>query len=85
MQRTYNIVYNEIYGDSYYKLVILPKSKARTMLNRHIHEEKIKRQPCEICNKENAEGHHPDYNEPLSIAWLCRLHHRELHKHLRLE
>ena len=46
---------------------------------------KIKRQPCEICGDKKSDGHHPDYKNPLEVIWLCRIHHAELHRTLRLE
>ena len=37
--------------------------------------------PCEVCGtRENIEKHHEDYTKPLKVRWLCRKHHRELHK-----
>lgn len=35
-------------------------------------------QPCRICGAP-AEAHHPDYDKPLRVEWLCRWHHRRLH------
>lgn len=37
-------------------------------------------QSCSIagCNRP-AERHHPDYNKPTEIIWLCRRHHKEEH------
>jgi hypothetical protein len=39
------------------------------------------RQICSVvgCN-ELGERHHPDYDKPLKIIWLCRNHHKEYHK-----
>ncbi len=37
-------------------------------------------QPCVICGADKAEMHHPDYDKPLDIIWLCRPHHLGLHK-----
>lgn len=34
--------------------------------------------PCEACGEE-AVGHHDDYNKPLEVRWLCKLHHYEWH------
>lgn len=45
----------------------------------------IDRGPCEICGALHGEagaivdGHHPDYDKPMHVQWLCRLHHRRLH------
>jgi hypothetical protein len=38
----------------------------------------IRRQLCHCGAR--AEMHHPDYAKPLDVVWLCRVHHRELHK-----
>lgn len=38
-------------------------------------------QPCVECGTtENIERHHPDYSQPLLVVWLCRDHHRALHR-----
>ena len=44
---------------------------------------KIKKKPCEICGEKKSEAHHPDYNKPLSVVWLCDFHHKEEHKKIR--
>ena len=37
--------------------------------------------PCVECGStENIERHHPDYGQPLLVVWLCRTHHRALHR-----
>lgn len=40
----------------------------------------IEPQPCAECGAERADGHHPDYDRPLHIIWLCRRHHRAAHR-----
>ena len=41
---------------------------------------KIKRGPCEKCKtRKNVVMHHDDYEKPLEIRWLCKIHHREIH------
>lgn len=37
----------------------------------------VVKQPCEVCGDPDAEAHHPNYNFPLLVNWLCRPHHRE--------
>nr|DAD85891.1 MAG TPA: hypothetical protein [Siphoviridae sp. ctGdK3] len=32
---------------------------------------------------ENLEAHHDDYSKPLQVRWLCRRHHKQLHKELK--
>jgi hypothetical protein len=39
--------------------------------------------PCAHCGAEPAEKHHPDYNKPLEVVWLCRRCHQRLHDALR--
>lgn len=39
----------------------------------------IERQPCAVCGHEKAEAHHPNYDQPLVVKWLCRAHHKQLH------
>lgn len=55
------------------------KQKCWNAFNRAISKGDIKRQPCEKCNKPNAEGHHDDYNKPFDVRWLCEEHHKEFH------
>lgn len=55
------------------------KGKAAEKLRAAVRSGKIKRQPCEICQKPNAEGHHFDYSKPLEVKWLCRTHHAQTH------
>ena len=43
------------------------------------------RQPCEVCGALKVDAHHDDYSRPLSVRWLCRLHHAEHHAKARGE
>lgn len=40
----------------------------------------IIQQPCERCGALHAEAHHDDYDKPMVVRWLCRLHHRAVHR-----
>ena len=43
----------------------------------------LERRPCEVCGDEPADGHHDDYSRPLDVRWLCRKHHKALHRQAR--
>ena len=60
------------------------KQGARKLAHKAAASGKILKHPCEFadCTKTKVEAHHPDYDYPLDVLWLCRNHHRELHKHL---
>ena len=39
---------------------------------------------CEYPNcSKKAEAHHPDYDRPLDVIWLCPQHHKALHASLK--
>jgi hypothetical protein len=40
----------------------------------------IERQSCEVCGADNADAHHDDYSRPMAVRWLCRRHHKEVHR-----
>ena len=56
------------------------KERCRSAFSGAIEIGRIFRQPCSICGKENAEGHHEDYYKPYDVVWLCRKHHIDLHR-----
>jgi hypothetical protein len=59
------------------------KIKARNDINNGITAGTIIRQFCEIQScKIIGEAHHSDYNKPLDVMWLCKLHHEDIH-HLK--
>jgi len=39
----------------------------------------LQRGTCEVCGAEKTDAHHDDYDKPLDVRWLCRLHHRQVH------
>ena len=59
------------------------KKTAHKILNNAVKSGDIIRQPCSECGKLKAEAHHPDYNKPLEVIWLCRTHHKRLHAELK--
>jgi hypothetical protein len=55
----------------------------RQQFNNEVIAGRIKRQACSQCGKPTAEGHHPDYEKPFDVIWLCRKCHAALHRALR--
>lgn len=45
---------------------------------------KMRRCSCEVCGVENAQAHHDDYSQPLSVVWLCPKHHKERHNLMKI-
>ncbi len=42
------------------------------------------KRPCSRCGNLKAEKHHPDYDKPLEIIWLCFECHQREHGHGKL-
>lgn len=57
-------------------------------VERAIRSGRLKPSRCEVCGawrlrsdgKRDIVAHHDDYNKPLDIRWLCKVHHAEWHK-----
>lgn len=52
--------------------------KANRALRNAVQAGRITRQPCWVCG-EKAVAHHPDYDRPLDVVWLCQPHHKQAH------
>jgi len=59
------------------------QARANTLFGNAVRQGRIARQPCIVCGKVNAEGHHEDYSKPYVVDWLCNTHHQALHKERR--
>ena len=55
------------------------RRKARSFLSAAVKTGKVIPLPCFECG-EVAEAHHPNYSNFLSVVWLCKPHHKEVHK-----
>lgn len=62
-----------------YKIRFAPKIAAENAVWSMLLTGRIAKEPCEICGGEPADAHHDDYAKPLSVRWLCRVHHAEWH------
>jgi len=57
------------------------KYYVRKVTQEYIRRGILIRLPCEVCgSNEDVEAHHDDYNKPMDVRWLCRIHHIEHHK-----
>ena len=56
------------------------KAKTRNIFTNAMRDGKVTKLPCFICGELKVEGHHPDYDRPLDVVWLCNKHHQEIHK-----
>lgn len=54
------------------------RRKAQIAAGNAMRDGRLIRQPCLICG-DRAEAHHPDYDAPLDVVWLCTLHHKQAH------
>jgi hypothetical protein len=59
------------------------RAKANDTVNTLIKNGTIERRDCGICGEPDAVAHHPDYDAPLNIIWLCRSHHKQAHAALK--
>lgn len=57
------------------------KDRARSKARRAIRAGVLVPQPCEKCGAEPTDAHHEDYDKPLTVRWLCRRCHGDLHAH----
>jgi hypothetical protein len=54
------------------------KNRAHQLVSKAVKSGKILPMPCIVCG-DDAEAHHPDYNQPLDVIWLCPAHHKQVH------
>jgi hypothetical protein len=54
------------------------RERARQLLILAVRRGDVARWPCQVCG-EKAEMHHPTYDQPLNVVWLCHQHHLAAH------
>lgn len=52
--------------------------KARKAVWDALQEGTMVKEPCH-CGEIKVEAHHPDYDKPLFVIWLCHKHHKHIH------
>jgi hypothetical protein len=55
------------------------RSKCHNAVARALKNGELEPIPCAVCGSEKVEAHHPSYDLPLSVVWLCSVHHKEVH------
>lgn len=53
---------------------------AHSCLRSAIRRGLITPEPCAECGALPTDGHHDNYDEPMNVRWLCRKHHRAVHR-----
>lgn len=54
------------------------KANTRAYTNVLVRRGKLVRGPCKFCGTtEKVEAHHPDYNDPRTVDWVCKACHKE--------
>lgn len=54
------------------------RKKARAILRNAVLRGDVVKHPCFECGAK-AEAHHPNYDAPLDVIWLCPTHHKQAH------
>ena len=54
------------------------RKRANTAVTNAVRDGRLKKQPCWVCGSK-AVAHHPDYDRPLDVVWLCQPHHKQAH------
>lgn len=56
------------------------KDRCRSHTHLLVKRGQLAKGPCERCGStRDVEGHHPDYNKPREVNWLCRKCHKTGH------
>lgn len=54
------------------------RRRAQGQVQHALRAGRLTKQPCWVCG-EKAVAHHPDYDRPLDVVWLCQPHHKQAH------
>lgn len=54
------------------------RKKANSAVSNAVRDGRLNKLPCFVCGS-NAVAHHPDYDRPLDVVWLCQSHHKQAH------
>jgi hypothetical protein len=54
--------------------------RARAYARSYVRRGHLKQRPCAECGDPKSQMHHPDYDKPLMVVWLCEFHHLHWHR-----
>lgn len=54
------------------------RRKAQVAVSNAVRDGRLVPLPCFVCGCK-AEAHHPNYDAPLDVVWLCPSHHKQAH------
>ncbi len=54
-------------------------NKAHNAVNNAVRDGRLIKGACEVCGEKRTHAHHDDYSKPLSVKWLCAMHHHRIH------
>ena len=79
IEQTKNIIAERV---KTYRVRNRKKYRCRWRFKKALKAGKIMRpEKCDGCNKKcKPDGHHPDYNYPLKVEWLCKQCHGQRHR-----
>ena len=60
------------------------KDTCHNLVAKALREGTLEKEPCFVCGDNKSVAHHPDYNLPLDVVWLCHRDHMKLHHANRL-
>jgi len=55
------------------------KDIARSYAGVYLRRGKLQKSPCRDCLSPDSQMHHPNYDKPLEVVWLCRDCHMKEH------
>lgn len=62
-----------------YKEEFPNRVKATNAVNNAVRDKRLEKWPCQVCGEAKSVAHHPDYDRPLDVVWLCQAHHKQAH------
>ena len=60
----------------------LIQARCRVAVCTALKQGRLNKKPC-LCGDKKVEAHHPDYNKPLNVLWVCKKCHVNIHRKKR--